>query len=328
MPYWEIVTRSFKISWRHKYLWLLALFAGESGGGFNFNSGSFTPPGSNGSNKAPDLNAINQQVLPWLAHNSGLIVAAAAIFILMAIAFFVLAAVCEGAVVRAAAEHDAERPFGLGMAWRTGRATMGAMIRFRLLVLVLGLPVLIVFALLAIGLVAAIARNNAAAIAVLVLIGVLFILATIVFVVALTFVNRLGARAVVLEQIGATAALGRGYRLLRKRLGRVLLVWLLSVAVGIALGICVAIAGAVLVVPAVVIGFAAYASGSSAWWLVIVLAALILLPIFLVISAFLAAQSSTYWTLAFRRLEIDQPAYAYGSPPPQVQQPPPGLPAT
>jgi hypothetical protein len=328
MPYWEIVTRSFKISWRHKYLWLLALFAGESGGGFNFNSGSFTPPGSNGSNKAPDLNAINQQVLPWLAHNSGLIVAAAVIFILMAIAFFVLAAVCEGAVVRAAAEHDAERPFGLGMAWRTGRATMGAMIRFRLLVLVLGLPVLIVFALLAIGLVAAIARNNAAAIAVLVLIGVLFILATIVFVVALTFVNRLGARAVVLEQIGATAALGRGYRLLRKRLGRVLLVWLLSVAVGIALGICVAIAGAVLVVPAVVIGFAAYASGSSAWWLVIVLAALILLPIFLVISAFLAAQSSTYWTLAFRRLEIDQPAYAYGSPPPQVQQPPPGLPAS
>jgi len=328
MPYWEIVTRSFKISWRHKYLWLLALFAGESGGGFNFNSGSFTPPGSNGSNKAPDLNAISQQVLPWLAHNSGLIVAAAVIFILMAIAFFVLAAVCEGAVVRAAAEHDAERPFGLGMAWRTGRATMGAMIRFRLLVLVLGLPVLIVFALLAIGLVAAIARNNAAAIAVLVLIGVLFILATIVFVVALTFVNRLGARAVVLEQIGATAALGRGYRLLRKRLGRVLLVWLLSVAVGIALGICVAIAGAVLVVPAVVIGFAAYASGSSAWWLVIVLAALILLPIFLVISAFLAAQSSTYWTLAFRRLEIDQPAYAYGSPPPQVQQPPPGLPAS
>jgi hypothetical protein len=205
---------------------------------------------------------------------------------------------------------------------------MGAMIRFRLLVLALGLPVFIVFVLLAIGLVAAITRNNGAAIAVLVLIGVLFILATIVFTVALTFINRLGARAVVLEQIGATAALGRGYTLLRKRLGRVLLVWLLSVAVGIALGICVAIAGAVLVIPAVVIAFAAYASGSSAWWLVIVLAALILLPIFLVISAFLAAQSSTYWTLAFRRLEIDQPAYAYGSPPPQVQQPPPGVPAT
>jgi hypothetical protein len=328
MPYWEIVTRSFKISWRHKYLWLLAFFAGESSGGFNFNFNSPAFPGTNGNTKAPDLAAITAQVSRWLADNVGLIVAAAVIFILVAIAFFVLAAVSEGATVRAAAEHDAERPFGLGMAWRTGRATMGAMIRFRLLILALGLPVFIVFVLLAIGLVAAISRNNAAAIAVLVLIGVLSILATIVFAVALTFVNRLGARAVVLEQIGATAALGRGYTLLRKRLGRVLLVWLLSVAVGIALGICVAIAVAVLVVPAVVIAFAAYASGSSAWWFVIVLAALILLPIFLVISAFLAAQSSTYWTLAFRRLEIDQPAYAYGSPPPQVQQQPPGLPAT
>jgi hypothetical protein len=326
MPYWEIVTRSFKITWRHKYLWLLALFAGESGGGFN--SGSFTPPGTNGSNKAPDLNAINQQLSQWVADNGGLIVAAGVLLILVTIAFFVLAAACEGAVVRAAAEHDAERPFGLGMAWRAGRATMGAMIRFRLLVIALALPVLIVFVLLAIGLVAAITGNNGAAIAVVVLIGVLFLLAAIVYAVALAFVERLGARAVVLEQIGAAAALGRGYTLLRRRLGRVLLVWLLSVAVGIALGICVAIVGAILVLPAGVIAFGAYASGSSAWWLVIVLAAVILLPIFLVISAFLAAQSSTYWTLAFRRLEIDQPAYAYGSPPPQVQQPPPGLPAT
>jgi len=328
MQYWEIVTRSFKITWRNKYLWLLALFAGESGGGFNFNSGSFTPPGTTGSYKAPDLNAINQQLSQWVADNGGLIAAAGVLLILVTIAFFVLAAVCEGAVVRAAAEHDAERPFGLGMAWRAGRATMGAMIRFRLLVIALALPVLIVFVLLAIGLVGAITGNNGAAIAVVVLIGVLFLLAAIVYGVALAFIDRLGARAVVLEQIGAAAALGRGYTLLRRRLGRVLLVWLLSVAVGIALGICVAIVGAILVLPAGVIAFGAYASGSSAWWLVIVIAAVILLPIFLVISAFLAAQTSTYWTLAFRRLEIDQPAYVYGTPPPQVQQPPPGLPTT
>lgn len=326
MPYWEIVTRSFRISWRHKYLWLLALFAGESGGGFSFNYNSPTFPGTNGNNKSPDFGAVNQQVSHWLADNIGFIVAASVVFILIAIAFFVLAAVCEGAVVRAAAEHDAKRPFGLGLAWRTGRATMGAIIRFRLLLLALALPVLVVFATLAIGLVAAIVGNNGAVIAVLALIGVFFILASIVYVVALAFIDRLGARAVVLEQLGATAALGRGYRLLRKRLGRVLLVWLLSVAVGIVLGICFAIAGAILVVPAVVFAFAAYASGSSVWWLVIVFAVLILLPIVLVIQAFVAAQNSTYWTLAFRRLEIDVPALAYAYPPPQVPQPPPGLP--
>ena len=328
MPYWEMVTSSFKISWRHKYLWLLAFFAGEAGGRFNFNTSSFRPPGTNGSGKAPDLAAINQQVSDWLAHNAGLIVAASVLIILLAIAFFVVAAVCEGAVVRAAAEHDAERPFGLGLAWRTGRATMGAIIRFRLLLIALALPVLAVFLVLAIGLLAAIAGRNGAVIAVLVLIGILFILAAIVYGVALSFIDRLGARAVVLEQLGATAALGRGYRLLTKRLGRVLLVWLVSVVVGIALGIGFAIVGAILVVPAAVIAIGAYASGSSLWWLAIAFAVLILLPVVLAISAFLAAQGSTYWTIAFRRLEIDQPhAYAYPVPQsPQAQPPPHGAP--
>jgi hypothetical protein len=326
VPYWELVTRSFRISWRHKYLWLLALFAGESAGGFNF--GFSAPPRTNGNNNAPNLAAINQQVSHWLAVNFGLIVAASVAIVLIAIAFFVLAAMCEGAVVRAAAEHDAERPFGLGWAWRGGRATMGTMIRFRLLLIALGLPVLAVFIGLAVGLVAAIAGRNGAVIAVLVLIGILFVLVALVYVVALYFIGRLGARAVVLEQLGATAALSRGYGLLTKRLGRVLLVWLVSVVVGIVLGICFAIVGAILAAPAVIIAIGAYASGSSAWLLVIVLAALILLPILLVIQAFMAAQSSTYWTLAFRRLEIDQPrAYAYMSPSlPQAPPPPQGAP--
>ena len=109
------------------------------------------------------------------------------------------------------------------------------------------------FVVLAIGLLAAIVGKNGAVIAVLALIGILFIVAAIVYAVALAFIDRLGARAIVLEQLGATAALRRGYTLLTKRLGRVLLVWLLSIAVGIVLGIGFAIVAAVLVVPAVII---------------------------------------------------------------------------
>lgn len=33
MQYGEILTKSLAISWRHKYLWLLALFAGEGAAG-------------------------------------------------------------------------------------------------------------------------------------------------------------------------------------------------------------------------------------------------------------------------------------------------------
>jgi len=326
MPYWELVTRSFKISWRHRYMWLLALFAGESGG-FNFNSSSTR--GTSGRRGAPDLAAINQQVLSWLSDHFGLIVVASVAILLLTIAFFVLAAVCEGAVVRAAAEHDAERPFGLGSAWRVGVATMGAMIRLRLLLIALALPLLVLFAVLVIGIVMAIGGENGGEVAVLGVFGLLLVLAAIPYVIALFFLDRLGTRAVVLEQLGAVASLRRAYTLLTKRLGRLLLVGLLAIGVAIVLSIGLAIIAAILVAPVAILAVALYTSDSSAWVLVIALAVLVLLPILLVISAFLAAQSSTYWTLAFRRLEIERPpAYSYAYPPPHIPQPPPGLPTT
>ena len=323
MPYWELITRSFKISWRHKYLWLLALFAGEGGGSFNINSPA--SPGINGSGRTPDLSAVNQQVTQWLSDHTGLIAGASVAIVLIAIAFFVLGAVCEGAVVRAAAEHDAERPFGLGWAWQTGTASMGTMIRFRLLLIALTLPLLAIFVVLTIAFLIAIFGGNGAVIALLALFGFVFLLAAIPYSILLFFLDRLGTRAVVLEQLGAVRALGRAYSLVKHRLGRLLLLGLLAIAVGFVVGICFAIVGAILVVPITVVTIAAYASHSSTWWVAIVFAGVILLPIFLVIAAFLATQGSTYWTLAFRRLEIDQtPAYAYARP--QVPQPPANLP--
>jgi len=39
--YGDILTRSFRISWRHRYLWFLAVLAGEGGGGGSGGSGNF-----------------------------------------------------------------------------------------------------------------------------------------------------------------------------------------------------------------------------------------------------------------------------------------------
>src|ERR1700687_6288676 len=161
MPYWLLVTRSFSIAWRARYLWLLALFAGEGGVGFNFGNQATGPfgPGGNTPNGS-DFNAASQHVSDWFGQHIALVVAAAVLLILLVIAFFVLAAVCEGALVRASAEHDAERPFGLRSAWRCGVATMGTIIRLRLLLLVLALPVLILLLALVLGLIVSIVNNN------------------------------------------------------------------------------------------------------------------------------------------------------------------------
>ncbi len=324
MPYWQIVTRSFGIAWRHKYLWLLALFAGESGGGASFNYGQSQPFGTNAN--PPDFNGAAQQVSSWVSNNLGFILVVAALLLVLWIAFFIFAAACDGALVRASAEHDAERPFDLGVAWRCGVATLGTIIRIRLIVLLLVLPVLIVFVALAISVVGTFLGHNYGAGVGLILVVLLVLLATVPYAIYLSFLSRLATRAAVLEQLAARPALGRANHLMRQRLGRVLLVWLLEIAVGIAVGIVVGIVLAIIAVPLVLAGVAAYASGSGTFWVVLVIGVVVLLPVTLIIGSFLAAQDSTYWTLAFRRLELEQPpAYYYGYQPPPQPGPTPGI---
>jgi hypothetical protein len=107
------------------------------------------------------------------------------------------------------------------------------------------------------------------------------------------------------------------------RFSRILLVWLLSVGIAIVVGIASAAAVAVIAIPLFIAGIAATFAGSAAVAVVIMLSVLILLPILLVVGGFLAAQSSTYWTLAFRRLEIEAApaAYPLAYPPPSPAAP-------
>jgi len=116
MPYWDVVMRSFRISWNHKYLWLIALFSGEGGGGFSFN---YSQP-STGRGASPNFATIQQQVTTWVADHVALIVLLAILWLLLVIVFFILAAVCEGATVRASAEHDAERVHERGIERKVG----------------------------------------------------------------------------------------------------------------------------------------------------------------------------------------------------------------
>lgn len=315
MQYWDIVSRSFAISWRHRYLWLLALFAGEGGGAsLNYSQSRAVQPVAGGN--APDFNGAAQQLSSWVAQNLNAILALSALLALLFIVLFVLAAVCEGALVRASAEHDAERPFDLAVAWRCGQATMGTIIRFRLLLLLLGLPVFVVLAAVVIGAVAAFLGHAVGLGAFLVVGGLVLLVAAIPYAIYLSFLNRLGARAAILEQLAARAAIVRAHRLVLKRLGRVLLVWLTSIVVGIVVAIASVFVLATIAIPLFIAGSAAYASGSGTFWALIVLGGLIFLLVALVVGSFLSAQASTFWTVAFRRLELDlPPAYAYPQPP-------------
>src|ERR1044071_2624322 len=181
MDYFDNIWRSFRISWRHKYLWLIALFSGEGGGGgsFNFNTGTGTT--RPGTANQPDLTAIQDQVTRFFSDHAGLLIGLAIFWLVLVVVFFFVAAVCEGATIRSSAEHDADRPWGLRLAWGAGVRTMWPIIRFRLLLVALWLPV----GILIVGFVAAIivaAVNNNGGLAVgLGVAGALLLLPTIVY---------------------------------------------------------------------------------------------------------------------------------------------------
>ena len=310
MPYWDVVTRSFSIPWRHKYLWLIALFSGEASGGFNYQYSQRTNYGS--------PSQVQEQVSTWINQHAGVLVAAGVIAVVLLVAFFLLAAVCEGATVRAAAEHDADRPFGLRQAWTMGVHTMWVIVRFRLLLLLLYVPLLILIVAWFVALFLAVAGQNGGAAPALILSGVVLLLVFIVYAIYLFFIDRLGTRAAILEERKAIPSIARAHRLLFKRLGRSLVVWLLSIAVAIVVGILLACFSVILALPLVVGLAATAASGSGAFWALLVIALIILVPIYLVLSAYIAAQGSTYWTVAFRRLDVDYPPAFPSYPAPAV----------
>ena len=315
MPYWEIVTRSFRIAWDHKYLWLIALFSGEAGG-FSFSY-------SQGTSQTTDVATAQQRVTTWLSDHAGLVFGIGVVWLVVVIAFFILAAVCEGATVRASAEHDAGRPFGLRQAWTMGVHTMWVVVRFRLLLFLIYLPLIVLVFVWVLALIFAIAGQNGGAAAILALSGLVLLLLFLVYATYVFFLDRFGSRAVILEERKAIPAIARANSLLFKRFGRALLVWLLSLAVAFVIGILLLCVSALLVVPLFVAITAAGSSGSPVVWVALVVAVIVLLPVYVVINGFLGAQSSTYWTLAFRRLDVDYPPPAYGYPSPAIPPAPP-----
>ena len=324
MPYWQNVTRSFRIAWDHKYLWLIALFAGEAGGGSSYNYSQGSSPARGGAASGQQITDTYNSVVSWLGDHVALIAALVALWLLIVIAFFILAAVCEGATVRAAAEHDAERPFNLGWAWRSGVTTMWVVVRFRLLIFLLNLPAVAVAFGFGAAIILAISGTNGAG-AFIGILGFLLLLA-IPYAIYVSFLDRLGSRAIILEQLMARAGIARAHRLLFKRFGRTLLVWLLSLAVGLVVGFALACALGLVFTPLILVGVAIGSTNSSTVVPLLVVGILFFTIVGLFVQSFFAAQNATYWTLAFRRLDLDYapaPAYQFQAPPPPPAPMPP-----
>ena len=302
MDYSQILTRALAISWRHKYLWLLALFAAEATTvGFSFQSGS---SGRN-SYRNMSSHATLSQFTSWVSTHSTLLWTAGIMLALLGVALFLVSAVANGALVKASAEHDGERPFGLRKAWSAGIQTFGPVLRLKFFALVVYASLFIVIGGLVLvtvvfgftGVVGAAVATGLLA-AILLLAGIPF---AIVFGVAIV----LAVRAVVLDGKGASDGFRTALDLIWRRRGRVALFWLLVCIAGWVASAIVGIALVVVALPVVALAVAAYFAGG---WMIAITTGLGLGAVWLIlVVSFVGgvnAFTSTCWTVAYPRLDL------------------------
>lgn len=323
MDYGALLARAWSLFWRFKYLWLLGILGGASvvSSGFSFN---FPSTGVELPDQVPGW-MLPGQATDWMRANTWFLFLFLQFFLLLlllfALGFFIISCITTGALIRAGAEHDAERPFNLDLALRTGLALLWRIVGLRVLLLLLfvvlffaGFAVLI----LLFGFLTLSGRNGfAVAVTSVVVFGGL-VLVLMAAGVALDIAGQLGIRALVLEQRGIGDALARGFRMLVARPGRSLLVWLIALALGILAGIGTALVYSVAAGLALTI---APLSLRATFGAMGALAAGLLLSVLLGFAAIglpgiPGTYLSLYWTLAYRRIEAD--AAPAPRPPPQA----------
>jgi hypothetical protein len=339
MDHIRIIKRALSITTSYRALWVFGILVALTTGGRISGGGSNGGGGGGGSGAGPGA-FPRPQISPDVL--TGLIVAGVVflcVVLLLAAAATIARYVAETALIRMVDQHEAT---GMKVSVRQGfrLGWSRAALRLFLMDLVVGLSVFVAFLLLlllaASPLLVWLTDSTPARVLgtlVAVALAVVSIFALIMATIALSLLVQFWHRAVVLEDRRVSEAMRRGWQLLRRRLGDVVVMGLILFALGLALTIVmvplifllVAVAAIGGGLPALLVYAVGrlIAQGAAPW----IAAIIVGLPIFIAIMAVPLAilgglvqtfQSST-WTLTYRELlalEAARPAPGGGDLPP------------
>jgi hypothetical protein len=300
MGYGHLIRRSFDIVARRPYLWLLGFLAGAAT--------SFNLSG-NGPNSARHNISDNYTGPSWSAlqtfwnANWEWIVGIAAVLVVVGIVLFILGCIATGGIIRAAIEHDADRDYRLGTAWRAGYGTAWRIAGLRILTALLAIVPGLLIGSLAVAAVVGVMTSAGMAAASFGLAAVLTFVISIVFWLALSVASQLAQRLVVLEDGHVAESLSTGFRMIRWHFKDVALGWLVLIALSIGVGIATAVLAVVAAIPGVALGFGGWAVGGATGVIVAgSFAAVFFVGVVLAATGAYSAYSSVYWTLLFRNV--------------------------
>jgi hypothetical protein len=345
----KIIKRAWHILWNYRILWIFGvLLAITSGSGSSGNSGSGSGSSStntNGGNINWNSSPFLKQLYDWFQTNIEPLILHPAdhiatfvwigiglllFFLIVGVIFALIRYPSETAVIRMVDEYERTGvKVGFRQGWRLGWNRRA--FRIWVIDLIVSIPVLLLLAVLGgLGFLAFMGTRSghgaAVAASLITAIGCafLFILAFIIFAVALSLLRQFFIRKAALEETGIGESLRGGWAMFKLNWRSAALMWLVMLGVGIGVGIAGLIvffllipAYIVLALPAAVVALipglavfgitSIFASGPLAW----ILGVLAALPFFflivfaplMLVGGWNKIFSSSVWTLTYREIQ-------------------------
>ena len=326
MDYGRLIGDAWTMTWRYRFLWILALFAptGVGGCGFNFNPGNFNTPSPNrsgpgtanpspfgaGGPNAAQFERIGPAIAAWLTAHLGLILALAAVALILFFLFLFLYFVAQGGLAGATIRIARGEPAALGQALRGGLHFFWRYVGLWLVEILIFIVVAAVIGALVVAVVALLRQTSGgAAVGLGVIFGLLGLalgLAAILGLILFSIVISYSQRIIVADDIGPVAAISRGVALTRAQLGSSLLLWLINLGLGIGIGIATFVVDIIILIPLGIVGaiFAIAFHFTAITIAYIVLAILVFIACAWVVSAIGNTFLWNYWTLGY--LKVDE----------------------
>jgi hypothetical protein len=313
MDFAEVLTKSGKIIWKHKILWVFGFFAGCGRGGGGGGGSNSSVQFSGGSRELPSqlegFVSYLESFGEWLSSNLWVLVVLALVVLLLTALSIFLSTVGRIGLIQGAIQAD--RGVELLAFGDLFRSSLPFFWRVFGLGLLVGLVLLAVFLVLFFPL--AFLGMLTMGVGFLLLFPLLCVLIPAFWAVGILLEQAYVA--IVLEDLGALAGLRRGWEVVRANLGPVLLMGLLLIigagVVGFLAGLPIFLA-VIPIIFGVALGDQAAFGGSL---LVAGICVAAYLPVLLVLQSVLYAYIQSAWTLTYARLT------GHGSAPPVQAEP-------
>ncbi len=323
MDYGEVLSKSWKILWKFKVLWIFGILAGcgtSHGGNFNFNS-NFRTNGNGFSSPTPNLPPALLDPLyrfarlfenpTFIWEFVGIVVAVVCIIVIVEIFIGTMGRIglIEGS---AEADKGAEKlTFGrlwkesLPYFWRVFWLSLllGTPFVFAIIAMVAGVLVILI----PMGTPASISNSYANLPFVLLLLAMFCVFFCVILILSIIvgLISVQAERAIVLEDKSILDGFRRGWEVLTKNLGPILIIWLITVVIGIVVAIVITLPLIIVLVPLI---FAFIANMNSVsfsltpWLVVFACIICIYAPISWFLNGLVMAYVQAVWTLTYIRI--------------------------